>query len=108
MVYREPISFRRPEPEPKLIMANRRKTLVNGMIPLPETEPSKPPVVETLNFRPKEPNEKTGRELPFTLHSLKQKTVDLSDKQEKKAPDDPPNIDEIKESTSLLFTTAFF
>lgn len=108
MVYRESISFKRPEPEPKLIMANRRKTLVNGMIPLPETEPSKPPVVETLDFRLKEPNENTGRELPFTLHSLKQKTVDLSDKQERKAPDDPPNIDEIKESTSLLFTTAFF
>lgn len=107
MVYREPISFRRPEPEPKLIMANRRKTLVNGMIPLPETEPSEPPV-ETLDLRPKEPNEKTGRELPNTLHSLKQKTVDLSDKQERKAPDDPPNIDENKESTSLLFTTAFF
>nr|XP_011451149.2 uncharacterized protein LOC105344930 [Crassostrea gigas] len=102
LVYREPISFRRSEPKPTLIMTNKgRKTRAGGLLPLSEIDPSEQTDIETVVSRPKEPTEKTGRETPLSMHSMKQKTVELSNKQERNAPYDAPNVDEIKNIPSI-------
>lgn len=90
-------------------MTNKgRKTRAGGLLPLSEIDPSEQTDIETVVSRPKEPTEKTGGETPLSMHSMKQKTVELSNTQERNAPYDTPNVDEIKESTILLYTASLF
>lgn len=85
-------------------MTNKgRRARASGLLPLSEIDPSEQTDIETVVSRPKEPTEKTGRETPLSMHSMKQKTVELSNTQERNAPYDAPNVDEIKESTILLY-----
>lgn len=90
-------------------MTNKgRKTRAGGLLPLSEIDPSEQTDIETVVSRPKEPTEKTEGETPLSMHSMKQKTVELSNTQERNAPYDTPNVDEIKESTILLYTASLF
>lgn len=102
VVYREPISLRKPEPKPTLIMTNKGKnTRVNGIHPLPETGPTEQTDGGTLDFKPEGPKEKTNKESPILMQSIKQKTVDLSNKKERNAQYDQPNVDEIQKIPSI-------
>lgn len=90
-------------------MTNKgRKARASGLLPLSEIDPSEQTDIGTVVSRPKEPTEKTGRETSLSIHSMKQKTVELSNTQERNAPYDAPNVDEIKESTILLYTASLF
>lgn len=102
LTFREPISYRVPEPKPRMIMANKgRNSHVNGLIPLPETDRSGggPTDVEKVDFRPKEPREKKEVEAKSYRDSDKKKTAEVSNQIQRKTPrDTAPGTERVRTS----------
>ncbi|XP_062607069.1 uncharacterized protein LOC134268844, partial [Saccostrea cucullata] len=96
--FREPISYRIPEPRSRVIMTNKgKKPLTNGLIPLPETDRSieAPKDVEKVDFRAKEPKEKKEREPISFREPIKKKAAEKPNQMEGKTPRDAPPAAEV-------------